>query len=52
MKIWTAEQQKWWYEEMGGRACRIQERERKKEARVSEEGKARKRARMEQWLSQ
>jgi hypothetical protein len=61
MEIWTAEQQRWWYEEMGGpvettavrcRACRIRERERKAEARrVSEEGKERKRVRMEQWLS-
>jgi hypothetical protein len=56
MEIWTAEQQRWWYEEMGGlvettavrcRACRIRERERKAEARrVSEEGRSRKQARM------
>jgi hypothetical protein len=41
--IWTAEQQKWWYEEAGGyffatavrcRSCRAQERKRKKEARI------------------
>jgi hypothetical protein len=58
--VWMAEDQKWWYEEIRGlvdtiavrcRACRIRERERKAEARrVSEEGRARKRARMEQWL--
>ncbi len=42
-EIWTAAQQKWWYEEAGGyffataircRNCRKKERERKKEARI------------------
>ena len=41
-EIWTARQQKWWYEEAGGyffavavrcRKCREKERERKEEAR-------------------
>ncbi len=41
-QVWTAMQQKWWYEEAGGyffstaircRACRCQERERKAKAR-------------------
>lgn len=41
-EVWTAGQQKWWYEEAGGnlesravrcRSCRIKERERKIEAR-------------------
>jgi len=54
--LWTAESQKWWYEEMQGlvhttayrcRACRIKERERKAEMRrVREEGKQRKQARL------
>ena len=42
-EVWTAEQQKWWYEDVGGyffatavrcRPCRQKERERKKEARI------------------
>ena len=42
-EVWTAEQQKWWYEEAGGyffatavrcRSCRTKERDRKKVARV------------------
>lgn len=42
-QIWTAEQQKWWYEEAGGyffataircRSCREKERERKIQARI------------------
>jgi hypothetical protein len=57
-EVWTAWQQKWWYEKMNGapdsvavrcHACRIEKRERKAEARrVSEEGMARKRARQAQ----
>jgi hypothetical protein len=43
-QIWTARQQKWWYEEAGGyffagatrcRECRAKERERKRQARIS-----------------
>lgn len=43
-QTWTAEQQKWWYEEAGGyffatavrcRSCREKERERKKQARIN-----------------
>jgi hypothetical protein len=55
-EIWTAWQQKWWFEQMQGnpdsgparcRACRIKERQRKAEARrVSEEGKKRKQERL------
>ena len=42
-EVWTAEQQKWWYEEAGGyffatavrcRSCRSKERERIREARI------------------
>jgi len=42
-EVWTAEQQKWWYEEAGGysfatavrcRKCREKERERKRKARI------------------
>ena len=42
LELWTARQQKWWYEEAGGkletkavrcRACRLKERLRKSEAR-------------------
>ena len=54
--VWTAENQKWWYEVMRGfiettaircRACRIKERERKAQARrLSEEGRRRKLARL------
>lgn len=42
-QLWTAKQQKWWYEEAGGyffagavrcRDCRITERERKRQARI------------------
>jgi hypothetical protein len=57
-EIWTAAEQKWWYEERGGYAdpsalrcleCRLKERERKAEARrVSAEGMARKLARQAQ----
>jgi hypothetical protein len=57
-EVWTAEQQKWWYEEMHAyidthavrcRACRIKEGQRKAEARrISKEGMARKRARQAQ----
>jgi hypothetical protein len=44
LEIWTAKQQKWWYEEAGGyffsgaircRRCRENERERKNEARIN-----------------
>jgi Probable zinc-ribbon domain len=51
-EIWSAEQQKWWYETAKGsvwtmatrcRACRRRERERRNEARrVQQEGRARK----------
>lgn len=43
-QIWTAKQQKWWYEEAGGyffagavrcRDCHIKERERKRQARIA-----------------
>ena len=43
-QIWTARQQKWWYEEAGGyffagavrcRDCRIKERERRRQARIA-----------------
>jgi len=54
--LWTAENQKWWYEEIQGSintiatrclACRIKERERKTEARrASKEGMQRKLARL------
>jgi hypothetical protein len=57
-EVWTAEQQKWWYEEIHAfvetravlcRACRIKERQRKAEARrISEEGMAKKRAQQAQ----
>lgn len=53
-EVWSAAQQKWWYETAKGdvwtvatrcRACRRRERERKAEARrVEQEGRARKRA--------
>jgi hypothetical protein len=53
-EVWTAKQQKWWYEEAQGhidscavrcRACRLIERARVTEARrIAEEGLARKRA--------
>ena len=42
-EVWTAKQQKWWYEEAGGyffstavrcRKCREKERERKRKARI------------------
>ena len=44
LQIWTAKQQKWWYEEAGGyffsgalrcRDCRENERERKQQARIN-----------------
>jgi hypothetical protein len=54
--VWTAEQQRWWYETVGGsqyatarrcRACRLRERQRKELARqVSEAGLLRKQARL------
>ena len=54
LEVWTAKQQKWWYEIAKGainsqavrcRPCRVIERERSEEARrVSTEGLARKRA--------
>lgn len=43
LEVWTAPQQKWWYEEAGGyffsgavrcRGCREKERERKRMARI------------------
>ncbi|MBT9528001.1 MAG: zinc-ribbon domain-containing protein [Rhizobacter sp.] len=53
-EVWTAKQQKWWYEEAQGpidsravrcRPCRLTERARVTEARrIAEEGQARKRA--------
>ena len=59
--LWTAEDQQWWYEEAQGsvntaacrcRACRIEERGRKAEARsVSEEGKQRKLAKLNAFLN-
>ena len=44
LEIWTAAQQKWWYEEAGGyffstaircRACRQKEKERVRQARIA-----------------
>lgn len=56
-EVWSAHQQKWWYEQMGGnvettavrcRECRAKERARKGEAnRIREEGLERKRQEQE-----
>lgn len=56
-ELWSAHQQKWWYEQMGGnvettavrcRECRAKERARKEEAnRIREEGLERKRQEQE-----
>jgi predicted RNA-binding Zn-ribbon protein involved in translation (DUF1610 family) len=59
-KIWTAQQQKYWFEEKKGRSdstavycpeCREKHRQRKEEARqVSAEGQKRKKERLKRWI--